>query len=54
VTLLTGLPHAPSIPLFNPPSVLAFRTQLVGPRNDPTIQGPTWNIEEWHLTGRPR
>jgi hypothetical protein len=34
------------IPLFQKPSVLAFRS-LRGLADNPTVDGFTWNIEQW-------
>ena len=37
----------PTIPLFLQPSFLAYRTSLHCARNNPSSEGPTWNVEDW-------
>ena len=39
----------PSIPFYQYPLVLAYRTELQGLANNPGPQGLTWNVEEWRL-----
>jgi len=38
------------IPLYSPPQILIYKTAVKGMdhSNNPTLVGPTWNIEEWH------
>ena len=36
----------PSLPLFLRPSFLAYQRTLHGPANNPTEQGPLWNVAE--------
>jgi len=40
----------PIIPLYAPPSILVYKTAVKGMEhsNNPTLLGPTWNIEQWH------
>jgi peptide/nickel transport system substrate-binding protein len=40
----------PIIPLYAPPSILVYKTAIKGMEhsNNPTLLGPTWNIEQWH------
>jgi peptide/nickel transport system substrate-binding protein len=37
------------IPLYASPSILVYKTQIRGMQdsNNPTLVGPTWNIEDW-------
>ncbi len=37
----------PSLPLFNRRAFLAYSERLQGALNNPSPQGPTWNIEDW-------
>jgi peptide/nickel transport system substrate-binding protein len=37
----------PSIPLYQKPTYFVFKTKLGGFRDNPTLQGPTWNTERW-------
>jgi peptide/nickel transport system substrate-binding protein len=38
------------IPLYSPPQILIHKSAVKGMdhSNNPTLVGPTWNIEEWH------
>ena len=38
------------IPLYAPPNILVHKTALKGMEasNNPTQEGPTWNVEQWH------
>ena len=38
----------PTIPLYQRPSPLAYKTSLLGVKNNPATIGATWNIEDWH------
>jgi peptide/nickel transport system substrate-binding protein len=38
----------PTIPLYQRPAPLAFKTDLLGVKNNPGTNGATWNIQEWH------
>jgi len=40
----------PIIPLYAPPSILVYKTAIKGMEhsNNPTLLGPTWNMEQWH------
>lgn len=39
----------PSIPMFVKPSFLIHNRRVTGPKLNPTLQGPTWNVEAWAL-----
>src|SRR3954447_39527 len=38
------------IPLYSPPQILVYKSAIKGMdnSNNPTLLGPTWNIEQWH------
>ncbi|HZR94286.1 MAG TPA: peptide ABC transporter substrate-binding protein [Gaiellaceae bacterium] len=38
------------IPLYAPPQILVYKSEIKGmdKSNNPTLLGPTWNVEEWH------
>ena len=36
-----------SIPLYQRPQAFSFRSSLAGLRNNPTNDGPMWNLEDW-------
>jgi len=38
------------IPLYSPPNILVYKSQIKGMNdsNNPTLEGPTWNAEDWH------
>jgi len=40
----------PIIPLYASPSILVYKSAIKGmaSSNNPTLLGPTWNIEQWH------
>jgi peptide/nickel transport system substrate-binding protein len=38
----------PTIPLYQRPAPLAYKTDLLGVKNNPATIGATWNIEDWH------
>ena len=40
----------PIIPLYSPPSILVYKSAIQGMQdsNNPTQEGPTWNMELWH------
>ena len=40
----------PIIPLYAPPSILVYKSAIKGMAhsNNPTLLGPTWNVEQWH------
>jgi ABC-type transport system substrate-binding protein len=38
----------PTIPLYQRPSPLAYKSDLLGVSNNPATIGATWNIEDWH------
>jgi peptide/nickel transport system substrate-binding protein len=37
----------PMIPLFQRPTYFVYKTSLGGLVDNPTSQGPTWNVEKW-------
>lgn len=41
----------PILPLYQKPTFFAYSTELQGAEDNPTDQGPTWNSEDWFLTG---
>jgi peptide/nickel transport system substrate-binding protein len=40
----------PIIPLYSTPQILVFKSKIKGMNvaNNPTSEGPTWNIQAWH------
>ena len=38
----------PVIPLYSPPNILVYKSGIHGMVNNPTSEGPTWNVEQWH------
>ena len=40
----------PIVPLYAPPSILVYKSAIKGMAhsNNPTLLGPTWNVEQWH------
>jgi peptide/nickel transport system substrate-binding protein len=38
------------IPLYSPPNILVYKSSVKGMQdsNNPTSEGPTWNVEQWH------
>ena len=38
------------VPLYAPPQILIHKTAVKGmdESNNPTLAGPTWNVEQWH------
>jgi peptide/nickel transport system substrate-binding protein len=36
-----------TIPLYQKPTYLVFKTKLSGLVDNPTVQGPTWNTPQW-------
>jgi peptide/nickel transport system substrate-binding protein len=40
----------PVIPLYSPPNILVHKSTVLGMQdsNNPTSEGPTWNVEQWH------
>jgi peptide/nickel transport system substrate-binding protein len=38
----------PSIPLYSRPNPLAWKSNLLGLKNNPSLTGFAWNIEQWH------
>ena len=37
----------PSIPLYQRPNPLIYKSDVLGMKNNPSLWGPTWNIEDW-------
>jgi len=37
----------PTVPLFQKPTYLVYRTVLKGLVENPTSEGPVWNINKW-------
>jgi len=37
----------PTVPLFQKPTYLIYRTTLKGLKENPTSEGPVWNINKW-------
>jgi ABC-type transport system substrate-binding protein len=40
--------QVPAIPLFQKPSPLVYKSPLVGIGPNPGLDGPFWNVEDWH------
>ncbi|HEY2544077.1 MAG TPA: ABC transporter substrate-binding protein [Gaiellaceae bacterium] len=38
----------PIFPLYQRPTALIYKSSLLGMVNNPSLIGPTWNIEDWH------
>ncbi len=36
-----------SVPLYQRPTFLAYSTAVHGMVDNPTLESPTWDIEEW-------
>jgi len=39
--------QVPTIPLYQKPTYFVFKTKARGLKDNPTLQGPTWNMEAW-------
>jgi peptide/nickel transport system substrate-binding protein len=39
--------NVPTLPLYQKPTYFAFKSKLHGARDNPTLQGPTDNMEDW-------
>ena len=37
----------PTVPLFQKPTYLVYRTAMKGLKENPTNEGPVWNINKW-------
>jgi ABC-type transport system substrate-binding protein len=37
----------PMIPLFQRPTYFVYKTSIGGLVDNPTSQGPSWNVEKW-------
>ena len=38
------------VPLFQKPTQLGYRNTITGVKDNPTVDGFTWNIEDWSVT----
>jgi peptide/nickel transport system substrate-binding protein len=38
----------PTIPLYSRPNPLIWKSSLVGLKNNPSLTGFAWNLEQWH------
>jgi ABC-type transport system substrate-binding protein len=38
----------PTIPLYSRPNALAWKSSIAGMKNNPSIIGFAWNMEDWH------
>jgi len=45
--LATMAKDVPTVPLFQKPTYLIYRTTLKGLKENPTSEGPVWNIGKW-------
>lgn len=43
--------NVPSIPLYQKPTFLVFKSKLQGLVDNPTTGGPLWNVESWRIAG---
>jgi peptide/nickel transport system substrate-binding protein len=41
--------NVPSLPLYQKPTFLVFKSKLQGLADNPTLGGPLWNIENWSI-----
>ena len=41
--------NVPSLPLYQKPTFLVFKTKLQGLADNPTLGGPLWNVENWTI-----
>jgi peptide/nickel transport system substrate-binding protein len=39
----------PTIPLYQKPTYLPFRSSIQGIQDNPSTYGPLWNADEWSL-----
>jgi peptide/nickel transport system substrate-binding protein len=39
----------PTLPLYQKPTYFVFKTKLHGLQDNPTLQGPSWNTENWSV-----
>jgi peptide/nickel transport system substrate-binding protein len=37
----------PTVPLYQRPNPLIYKSAILGMKNNPSLWGPTWNIEDW-------
>ncbi len=49
---LPGVGAADALPLARVSTVLAWRPGIRGPRPNPTLEGPLWNLENWSLESK--
>ena len=38
----------PTLPLYQRPTPLIYKSDLLGMVNNPGTVGPVWNIQDWH------
>ena len=43
--------NLPTLPLYQKPTYFVYKGKLRGLRDNPTSAGPTWNVEEWRISG---
>lgn len=41
--------NVPSLPLYQKPTFLVYKSKLQGLVDNPTLAGPLWNVEEWRV-----
>jgi peptide/nickel transport system substrate-binding protein len=39
--------NVPTLPLYQKPTYLVYKTKVHNIRDNPTVQGPTDNMEDW-------
>ena len=43
--------NVPTIPLYQKPTYFVYKSKLRGLKDNPTSAGPTWNVEDWRVSG---
>jgi peptide/nickel transport system substrate-binding protein len=43
--------NVPSLPLYQKPTFLVYKSKLQGLADNPTTGGPLWNVENWSVSG---
>ena len=41
--------NVPSLPLYQKPTFLVYKSKLQGLSDNPTSGGPLWNVENWSI-----
>jgi peptide/nickel transport system substrate-binding protein len=41
--------NTPRFPLYQKPTFLVYKTKIKGLKDNPSLQGPTWNVMDWSL-----